>query len=153
MRDEVSDAEGHRAEPFITLGSLVDGQMFEEVFVSWNRFVRVLDPVHEDEKVNDAVILQAIELTVLSDQVPSMHARLSTYPASIHQAFPAESQLNKPLLARPTLTSGDGTLSSAAQPIIDEAVFAVRKWRAIVDRKSTRLNSSHSGESRMPSSA
>ena len=26
-------------------------------------------------------------------------------------------------------------------------------WRALADRKSTRLNSSHSGESRMPSSA
>ena len=33
-------------------------------------------------------------------------------------------------------------------------IFVVRKTkREIVDRKSTRLNSSHSGESRMPSSA
>ena len=30
---------------------------------------------------------------------------------------------------------------------------ALRRWHAVQDRKSTRLNSSHSGESRMPSSA
>ena len=31
---------------------------------------------------------------------------------------------------------------------VDRAV-----WKSLLDRKSTRLNSSHSGESRMPSSA
>ena len=36
-------------------------------------------------------------------------------------------------------------------PVADVMIFQYRDWET--DRKSTRLNSSHSGESRMPSSA
>ena len=35
----------------------------------------------------------------------------------------------------------------------DETVWVTKLMNAKIDRKSTRLNSSHSGESRMPSSA
>ena len=35
----------------------------------------------------------------------------------------------------------------------DKKIEVIKEVRAITDRKSTRLNSSHSGESRMPSSA
>ena len=37
--------------------------------------------------------------------------------------------------------------------VYDEVGYAGQVWWTYEDRKSTRLNSSHSGESRMPSSA
>ena len=47
-----------------------------------------------------------------------------------------------------------GTVTSASSTISARSVQATRSAaRTAVDRKSTRLNSSHSGESRMPSSA
>ena len=48
----------------------------------------------------------------------------------------------------------DGTLVAEGTHYLPQsAVNAIRKARENGDRKSTRLNSSHSGESRMPSSA
>ena len=38
-------------------------------------------------------------------------------------------------------------------PVYDKELYALVRVLEVWDRKSTRLNSSHSGESRMPSSA
>ena len=50
-----------------------------------------------------------------------------------------------------TLTDSDIDLFSKAIDVIDNFTHYYRDWET--DRKSTRLNSSHSGEARMPSSA
>ena len=133
MRDEVSDAEGRLTELFNALSSPADGRTSEEVFASWNRTMREMDPVREeDEEVNDAATRKSFKLTPPPDQAPSTRARLPVYPASIRSASPTESQYNKPLPPRPTLTSGDDTLSGAAQPIIDEIASALREWHALM---------------------
>ncbi|KAI0717219.1 cytoplasmic protein [Cerioporus squamosus] len=108
VRDEVSDAEGRLTDLFNAVSSPADGQTSEEVFASWNKSRREMDPA------------------------PSARARLPVYPASIRSASPTESQFNKPLPPRPTLTSGDDTLSGAQQPIIDEIASALREWHALM---------------------
>ena len=50
-----------------------------------------------------------------------------------------------------TLTDDDIDLFSKAIEVIDNFTPEYRDWET--DRKSTRLNSSHSAKSRMPSSA
>ena len=49
----------------------------------------------------------------------------------------------------------DGTVSAGGQTILSHIDFYIKEKEkiAVVDRKSTRLNSSHIEESRMPSSA
>ena len=69
-------------------------------------------------------------------------------------------------LVKHFLTEGDKFLVSRLSPLADQGGYAVAaNYGSLVarivfqpieetaDRKSTRLNSSHSGESRMPSSA
>ena len=64
MRDEVSDAEGRLAELVKALSSPADGRTSEEVFASWNRTMREMDPVREaDEEVNDAATHKSFKLT------------------------------------------------------------------------------------------
>ncbi|KAI0633627.1 cytoplasmic protein [Trametes polyzona] len=132
VRDEVSDAEGRLTELFHALDSgAADGRTSAEVFADWNRSMREMDPVPE-EVDNDAATRKSFKLTPPPDQAPSTRARLPVYPASIRSASPTESQFNKPLPPRPTLTSGDDTLSGAAQPIIDEIASALREWHALM---------------------
>ena len=47
----------------------------------------------------------------------------------------------------------DVKVVSKKEYINNQDLFRKGYWYEILDRKSTRLNSSHSGESRMPSSA
>ncbi|EIW63135.1 cytoplasmic protein [Trametes versicolor FP-101664 SS1] len=133
VRDEVSDAEGRLTELFNALNSGgADGRTSEEVFASWNKSMREMDPPREEDEDNDAATRKSFKLTPPPDQAPSTRARLPVYPASIRSASPTESQFNKPLPPRPTLTSGDDTLSGAAQPIIDEIASALREWHALM---------------------
>lgn len=133
MRDEVSDAEGRLTELFNALNSSPDGRTSEEVFANWNKTMREMDPVREeDEEMNDAATRKSFKLTPPPDQALSTRARLPVYPASIRSASPTESQFNKPLPPRPTLTSGDDTVSGSSQPIIDEIASALREWHALM---------------------
>ncbi|KAH9858640.1 cytoplasmic protein [Lenzites betulinus] len=133
IRDEVSDAEGRLTELFNALNSGgADGRTSEEVVASWNKSMREMDTVREEEEDNDAATRKSFKLTPPPDQAPSTRARLPVYPASIRSASPTESQFNRPLPPRPTLTSGDDTLSGAAQPIIDEIASALREWHALM---------------------
>ncbi|KAI8969583.1 cytoplasmic protein [Trametes punicea] len=133
VRDEVSDAEGRLTELFNALNSGgADGRTSEEVFASWNKSMREMDPVREEDEDNDAATRKSFKLTPPPDQAPSTRARLPVYPASIRSASPSESQFNKPLPPRPTLTSGDDTISGAEQPIIDEIASALREWHALM---------------------
>ncbi|RDX50021.1 cytoplasmic protein [Lentinus brumalis] len=132
VRDEVSDAEGRLGDLFNALSSPADGQTSEEVFASWNKSRREMDPVREEEEDNDTATRKSFKLNPPPDQAPSARARLPVYPASIRSASPTESQFNKPLPPRPTLTSGDDTLSGAQQPIIDEIASALREWHALM---------------------
>ena len=83
--------------------------------------------------------LPGCELTWLCDADPDARRRLSR----AHPTARATGDLEE-LLADPEL---DAVV--LATPVPTHAELAVR----VLDRKSTRLNSSHSGESRMPSSA
>ena len=132
VRDEVSDAEGRLTELFNALNSPEDGRTSEEVFASWNKSMREMDTVREEDEENDTATRKSFKLTPPPDKAPSTRARLPVYPASIRSASPTESQFNKPLPPRPTLTSGDDTLSGAAQPIIDEIASALREWHALM---------------------
>ena len=132
VRDEVSDAEGRLTELFNALNSPEDGRTSEEVFASWNKSMREMDTVSEEDEENDTATRKSFKLTPPPDKAPSTRARLPVYPASIRSASPTESQFNKPLPPRPTLTSGDDTLSGAAQPIIDEIASALREWHALM---------------------
>lgn len=132
VRDEVSDAEGHLTELFNALNSPADGRTSEELFANWNKSMREMDPVREEDEDNDTATRKSFKLTPPPDQALSTRARLPVYPASIRSVSPTESQFNKPLPPRPTLTSGDDTLSGSAQPIIDEIASALREWHALM---------------------
>ena len=55
---------------------------------------------------------------------------------------------------RPTLTVTASTVTSVSLPRLVDASGTVQAWQEVpIDRKSTRLNSSHIPLSRMPSSA
>ena len=131
VRDEVSDAEGRLTDLFNALNSSADGRTSEEVFASW-KSRREMDPVREEDEADDTATRKSFKLNPPPDQAPSTRARLPVYPASIRSASPTESQFNKPLPPRPTLTSGDDTLSGAQQPIIDEIASALREWHALM---------------------
>ena len=132
VRDQVSDAEGRLTELFNALNSPADGRTSEEVFASWNKSMREMDPVREEDEDNDTATRKSFKLTPPPDQAPSTRARLPVYPASIRSASPTESQFNKPIPPRPTLTSGDDTLSGSEQPIVDEIASALREWHALM---------------------
>ena len=83
------------------------------------------------------------------------------YPASVVGLLTQESRRENPRLA--DIGSGTGILSRAmlergwtvygVEPNDDMRREAERRLSSFPDRKSTRLNSSHNRESRMPSSA
>ncbi|KAL1743069.1 hypothetical protein HDZ31DRAFT_41774 [Schizophyllum fasciatum] len=54
-----------------------------------------------------------------------------TAAGSLRSASPAESQM-KPLPPRPSLRTGDDTVSGAFQPIVDEIASAMREWHTLM---------------------
>ena len=103
------------------------------VFQSWSESTKETDLVcEENEEVNDTATHEPLKLTPSPDQVPSTRARSPVYPASIRSASSTESQFNEHLPSRPTLTSGDETLSGTAQSVTDKTVSVQREWHAVV---------------------
>lgn len=91
-----------------------------------------MDPVKEEEEDNDPG-RRNFRLAPPPDQANSSRAGLPVYPASIRSISP-DSQMLKPLPPRPSLKSGDDTVSGATQPIVDEIASALREWHTLMFR-------------------
>lgn len=122
VRDESSDAEG--------LADILTNGSVQDAYPAWARDMDV-----EDDGRSDAASLaprKSFKLAPTPDQGHSSRARVPVYPASLRSASPTESQIAKPLPPRPSLRSGDDTVSGAEQPIVDEIASALREWHAMM---------------------
>ncbi|KAL0956056.1 hypothetical protein HGRIS_002226 [Hohenbuehelia grisea] len=66
------------------------------------------------------------------EQANHSRAGLKVYSTSIRSSSPSEQQVAKPLPPRPSLISGDDTISGGDQPIIDEISSALREWHTLM---------------------
>ncbi|EJD03246.1 cytoplasmic protein [Fomitiporia mediterranea MF3/22] len=120
VRDELSDAEGRLAD----VASQVNGNRDK---------TREMEPLkEEDEESEQAPNRSQFRLGPPPDQANSSRAGLPVYPPSLRSVSPSESQPFKPLPPRPSLKSGDDTLSGQEQPIIDEIASALREWHNLM---------------------
>ena len=92
-----------------------------------------------------------------SERLPSL-SKLGSTKTSPHEHRPAPSEVGvvdrQPDPARqPDIRATERVVACAEEGAVDEGGTEAESRVQIIDRKSTRLNSSHSGESRMPSSA
>lgn len=92
-----------------------------------------MEPLKEEEEEVDAVNgRKSFRLGPPPHQANSSRAGLPVYPPSVRSISPTESQTIKPLPPRPSLKSGDDTLSGQSQPIVDEIASALREWHNLM---------------------
>ncbi|CAL1708002.1 unnamed protein product [Somion occarium] len=123
VRDESSDAEG--------LADILPNGSVQDAYPAW---ARDIDSFGDDGQSDAASLAprKSFKLAPTPDQGHSSRARVPVYPASLRSASPTESQIAKPLPPRPSLRSGDETVSGAEQPIVDEIASALREWHALM---------------------
>ena len=92
-----------------------------------------MEPLKEEDEEIDAVNgRKSFRLGPPPHQANSSRAGLPVYPPSVRSASPTDSQAIKPLPPRPSLKSGDDTLSGQTQPIVDEIASALREWHNLM---------------------
>ena len=134
----------------------LSGDMLAIMEEAWDR-------VNEDDDIRVCILTGAggafcagADLSAMSASSPSDKFESGEFDPSVIKSLLKGFRLTKPLIAAvegPAIAGGTEILQGTDIRIAGEsAKFGISeaKWR---DRKSTRLNSSHSGESRMPSSA
>ncbi|KAL4253449.1 DOCK family protein [Abortiporus biennis] len=134
VRDESADAEGRLQEVANALHNT------PEAFAQWTKEIAALDSQREkEEEEADTISIvprKSFKLRPPPDQANSARAHLPVYPASIRSTSPtpteAPQQLQKPIPPRPSLRSGDDTVSGAEQPIVDEIASALREWYTLM---------------------
>jgi dedicator of cytokinesis protein 3 len=134
VRDELSDAEGRLPDVAAALNIGANGSTAaNEAYTSGKDRLVSMD-VSKDEDSDSDVPRKAFKLGPRPDQANSSRAALPVYSISVRSraSSPADSQFLKPLPPRPSLKSGDDTVSGAAQPIIDEIASALREWHTLM---------------------
>ncbi|KAF6760011.1 cytoplasmic protein [Ephemerocybe angulata] len=147
VRDELTDAEGRLPELARSLngGSMTSSQggasngrnSPADLYSAWHRDKASvgMDTVREqDEDDYYGGRTSNFRLGPPPDQAHSSRAGLTVYSTSIRSraSSPAESQVMKPPPPRPSLKSGDDTMSGLEQPIIDEIASALREWHNLM---------------------
>lgn len=129
IRDESPDAEGRLAE----VAAMINNGQSAEVFAQWTKDVAAMEAMKEEEEpFAHLSTRKSFKLAPPPDQANSVRARLPVYPASLRSVSPTESHAPKPLPPRPSLKSGDDTISGAEQPIVDEIASALREWHTLM---------------------
>ncbi|KAL0580339.1 Deoxycytidine kinase 1 [Marasmius crinis-equi] len=143
VRDELSDAEGR----LLTIARSLNGSetvsgssspsTSDGYSMAWNRErihpgMEALKEEEEDTETVATASRKSFRLGPAPDQAsisrfgPQVH-----YNKSVRSSSPEEA---KPLPPRPSLKSGDDTVSGATQPIIDEIASALREWHSLMFR-------------------
>jgi hypothetical protein len=92
-----------------------------------------MESLREEDEEADAVNgRKSFRLGPAPHQAGSSRAALPVYTPSVRSASPTDSQVVKPLPPRPSLKSGDDTLSGQTQPIVDEIASALREWHNLM---------------------
>ena len=78
---------------------------------------------------------------------------VKTYPVRVSRGLPVSQEVLERYGVRSSIDEQTGEVNAVYYPYHDQDKNVVGYKVRRLDRKSTRLNSSHSGESRMPSSA
>ncbi|EIW83239.1 cytoplasmic protein [Coniophora puteana RWD-64-598 SS2] len=133
VRDELADAEGRLPDLVTNMNATPLGSANgADALAQWKRDransgpepPHVRDGGLEDER-------KSFRLGPPPDQAKSSRGGVPVYPASIRSPSP-DSQALKPLPPRPSLKSGDETVSGSTQPIVDEIASALREWHSLM---------------------
>jgi dedicator of cytokinesis protein 3 len=145
MRDELSDAEGRLADVANSLHlnpraiEIVNGDSHAADVNPvlhdshhWNKekVSPHMTPVLEEEEDSPMIRKSIRPMMPPGLSTPSRTA-LAIYPPSVRSSSP-DSQVLKPLPPRPSLKSGDDTVSGGRQPIVDEIASALREWHTLM---------------------
>ncbi|KAJ7594838.1 C2 domain in Dock180 and Zizimin proteins-domain-containing protein [Mycena floridula] len=136
-RDQLSDAEYRLPLANGSSGSSLHGGSSVASFDPGYYRSTGMDTLKEEDEDRDFDTLasasrKSFRLGPPPDQASFARAGLPVYSASLRSSSPAESRLMKPLPPRPSLKSGDDTISGAIQPIIDEIASALREWHTLM---------------------